>query len=114
MYKQVIVVRTDIKMSKGKIASQTAHAAVDASHKADKKTLDAWKKEGQKKVILKVNSETDLIVLVEKCQKMKIKYSLISDAGRTEVEPGTITALGIGPDTEEKINKVTGSLPLLK
>ena len=114
MYKQVIVIRSDLKMSKGKVAAQASHAAVDSSHKADKKILAAWKKEGQKKVILKVSSETDLLVLVEKCQKLKINYSLISDAGRTEVEPGTITALGIGPDTEEKINKVTGSLPLLK
>ncbi len=113
MYKQVIVVRNDIKMSKGKMAAQSSHAAVDASHKVDKKILDAWKKEGQKKVILKVKSEGELLELAEKCKKMKLVHSLITDAGRTELEPGTITALGIGPDTEEKINKVTGSLKLM-
>jgi PTH2 family peptidyl-tRNA hydrolase len=114
MYKQVIVVRTDLKMSKGKLAAQSSHAAVDASHKADKKTLDAWKKEGQKKVVLKVKSEEELLLLKEKCNKLKIACSLIADGGHTELESGTITALGIGPDTEEKINKVTGSLPLMK
>ena len=114
MYKQVIVVRTDIKMSKGKVAAQCAHAAVDAAHKADKKIMDTWKKEGQKKIIVKARSEAELIGLKEKCKKLKISSSLIADAGRTELVPGTLTALGIGPDEEEKINKVTGSLPLLK
>lgn len=113
-YKQVIVIRSDLKMSKGKVAAQASHAAVDASHKADKKILTEWKKEGQKKVILKVKSEAELLALEEKCKKLKLVCSLISDAGRTELEPGTITALGIGPDSEEKINKVTGSLPLMK
>lgn len=101
-------------MSKGKTAAQSSHAAVDASHKADKRILAEWKKEGQKKVVLKVKSEKELLELKEKCDKLKIVSSLISDAGRTELEPGTLTALGIGPDSEEKINKITGSLPLLK
>ncbi len=113
MYKQAIVVRTDIKMSRGKTAAQVSHAAVDASHKAEKKVLTEWKKEGQKKVILKVKSEKDLVELAGKCEKLGINFSLISDAGRTELVPGTLTALGIGPDKEEVINKVTGSLGLL-
>ncbi|HLC67284.1 MAG TPA: peptidyl-tRNA hydrolase Pth2 [archaeon] len=113
MYKQVIVIRTDIKMSKGKVAAQASHAAVDAVQKSDKKIIDAWKKEGQKKIIVKAKSETELVELKEKCKKLGIKSSLIADAGKTELVPGTLTALGIGPDTEEKINKVTGSLKLL-
>jgi len=114
MYKQVIAVRTDIKMSKGKLAAQCSHAAVDAAQKADAKIIAAWKKEGQKKVIVKVKSEAELVELKERCKKLKITSSLIADAGRTELVPGTLTALGVGPDTEERVNKVTGSLPLLK
>lgn len=114
MYKQVIVVRTDLKMSKGKTAAQASHAAVDVLDKVDGKIISFWKKNGQKKVVLKVGSEDALIELKEKCSKFKIPCSLIKDAGRTEIEQGTITALAIGPDTEERVNKVTGSLPLLK
>ena len=114
MYKQVIVVRTDIKMCRGKMAAQTSHAAVDVLDKVDKRIISGWKKEGQKKVVLKARDEKELIELAEKCKKMRLPCSLISDAGHTELEGGTITALGIGPDTEEKINRITGSLPLLK
>ena len=114
MYKQIIVVRSDLKMSKGKLAAQVSHAAVDSAHNVERKIIFAWRKEGQKKVVLKAKNETELIELKEKCEKLKIQCSLITDAGHTELKPGTITALGIGPDDEDKINKVTGSLPLLK
>ena len=113
MYKQVIVVRSDLKMSKGKLAAQVSHAAVDASHNVDNKVVSKWRSEGQKKVVLKAKNEEELLGLKEKCSKLKIKCSLIKDAGRTELDPGTITALGIGPDEEDRINKVTGSLKLL-
>lgn len=114
MYKQVIIVRNDLKMSRGKTAAQVSHAAVDSAHNAERKIISLWRKEGQKKVVLKAKSENELLALKEKCQKLGLQCSLITDAGHTELEPGTITALGIGPDEEEKINKVTGSLPLLK
>lgn len=114
VYKQVIVVRSDLKMSKGKLAAQVAHASLSATDKIDKKVLSAWKKEGQKKVILKVRGETELFELKAKCDSLKIPCSLTVDAGLTELAPGTATVLGIGPGRGEKINKVTGSLPLLK
>lgn len=113
MYKQAIIINSDIKISKGKAAAQSAHAAVSALHEADESVIKKWKKEGQKKVIVKAPLE-QLINAREKCKKLKIAHSLISDAGRTELDPGTITALGIGPAEEEKINKVTGSMKLLK
>ena len=113
MYKQAIVIRSDLKMGKGKMAAQAAHASVEAISKADEKNLEAWKKTGQKKVVLKVGSEKDLITLKEKCKKEKIPCALISDAGHTQLEPGTTTALGIGPDKEEKIDKITGKLKLM-
>jgi PTH2 family peptidyl-tRNA hydrolase len=112
MYKQVIVIRDDLKLSTGKLCSQAAHASISAAIRS--KHFKKWEKEGQKKVVLKAASADDLIELHKKCDKLKISHALISDAGRTEISTGTITALGIGPDKEERINKVTGSLPLLK
>lgn len=114
MYKQVIVIRSDLKMSKGKVAAQSAHATVSALDKADKKITSVWKREGQKKIVIKVKGEKELLEIANKAKNLKLPYSVISDAGLTELVPGTLTALAIGPDKEEKINKVTGSLPLLK
>ncbi len=111
--KQMIIVRTDLKMSKGKLAVQASHAAVAAAQKADKKIISSWTRGGQKKVAVKVKTEKELLSLQDKCRKLKINHYLVCDAGLTELKPGTATALAIGPDKEEKVNKVTGSLPLL-
>lgn len=113
MYKQVIVVNSDIKLSKGKTAAQCAHAAVSALHKADSKTTNKWKDDGQKKIVVKASLE-QIFSAQEKCKKLKLPNAIIRDAGRTEVAEGTVTALGIGPESEEKIDKVTGSMKLLK
>jgi PTH2 family peptidyl-tRNA hydrolase len=113
MYKQVIVIRSDIKMSKGKIAAQAAHASLSSAKKCSKKILKAWENEGQKKVVLSAGME-ELSQLKDRCKKLGIPFALIIDAGMTELSAGSITALGIGPEKEDKINKVTGSLPLLK
>lgn len=114
MYKQVIVVRNDIEMSAAKLAVQVAHASVESALKAPKKIFASWKKEGAKKIVLTVKGEKDLRELENKCKQLNLPCTLISDAGLTELKKGTITCLGIGPDKEKKINKVTGSLPLMK
>ena len=113
MYKQVIVIRSDLKILRGKTAAQAAHASLAAAEKADKKTAAAWKKEGQKKVVLKVQSLEDMIKIKKECERAKIVSALITDAGHTELEQGTVTALGIGPELEEKIDKITGRLKML-
>lgn len=110
----MIVIRADLKMSKGKTSAQCCHAAVSVLDKTDKKVLAAWKREGQKKIIVKAKNEQQLYELKATCDKLKLPNYLIVDAGLTELAPGTPTALGIGPEKEEKINKATGSLPLLK
>ena len=111
--KQAIVVRTDLKMNKGKIASQCAHASVLALRKSGKTKSDAWLKQGMKKVVLKVKTENDLLKIYKKAKKEKIVCALITDAGLTQVSPGTLTAVGLGPDTDKKIDKITGKLKLM-
>ena len=115
-YKQVIVVRVDLGMSKGKVAAQVGHAAVSAAENARLNHADwwkAWMDEGQCKVVVKVQSEDELLELERKARELKLPCALISDRGLTEVPPGTITCLGIGPAPSSEVDKVTGSLPLL-
>ncbi|MEM0373257.1 MAG: peptidyl-tRNA hydrolase Pth2 [Sulfolobales archaeon] len=114
--KQVIVIRSDLKISIGKIAVQVAHAAVSASEKAKKEEYnwwEKWMKSGQKKIVLKVSSEEELVELYNKSLSARLPVVLIYDAGLTELPPNTLTCLGIGPAPSNLIDKVTGHLPLL-
>ena len=115
-YKQVLVVRMDLKMSRGKISVQIAHAAVSAAEEARKHSLVSWRGwlwEGQKKVAVKVSSEEELLALRDKAIKAGLPVHLIRDRGLTELPPGTTTALGIGPARTETVDKISGDLPLL-
>lgn len=109
--KQAIVVRTDLKMSKGKIASQVSHASLAAFFESKKP--EEWIKTGMKKIVLKVSSEEELINLYKKAKKEKLPCELISDRGLTQVKAGSITVLGIGPAEDKRIDKITGKLKLL-
>jgi len=111
--KQVILVREDLKLPKGKLAVQVAHASLDVASKSDKKIVEKWKKQGAKKVVLKVADEKEFFKYMSMLENDGIKVALIKDAGHTVVEPGTITCLGVGPDLEEKIDKVTGKLKMV-
>jgi len=115
-YKQVIAFRSDLRLSKGKIAAQAGHAAVSAGEEARKYHREWWKawvEEGQCKVAVKVKSEKDLLRLEKQTKELALPCALIIDRGLTEVPPGTVTCLGIGPAPVEKIDKITGVLPLL-
>jgi PTH2 family peptidyl-tRNA hydrolase len=112
MYKQVLVVRKDLKIGVGKIAAHCAHASLDAAFSADEKVVDEWRKEGAKKIVVKVNSLKEIQELQKKLKKEKIVNVLIKDAGLTQLKKGTATVLGIGPDKERKIDKITGKLKL--
>ena len=111
--KQVILVRADLKLPKGKMASQCAHAAVEAAFNSDKKKVASWRKEGAKKVVLKVSDEKELLKYMQLAKDNGLKTALITDAGKTVIAPGTKTCVGIGPDSEEKIDEVTGKLKMV-
>tara|TARA_Y100000310_G_scaffold128407_1_gene127597 strand:+ start:11666 stop:12010 length:345 start_codon:yes stop_codon:yes gene_type:complete len=112
-YKQVILVREDLKLPKGKLAVQVAHASLDAASKSDKEAVEKWKNQGGKKIVLKVANEKELFKYMSMLENEGIKVTLIKDAGHTVIEPGTITCLGVGPDSEDKIDKVTGKLKMV-
>jgi PTH2 family peptidyl-tRNA hydrolase len=115
-YKQVIAVRTDLGMSRGKMAVQVAHGSLSASENARVSQQDVWRawyREGQKKVAVKVSSEEELLELRRQAINHRLPHALIRDAGMTELPPGTITVLGIGPARAEVMDKVTGDLKLL-
>ncbi|MEM0242887.1 MAG: peptidyl-tRNA hydrolase Pth2 [Candidatus Aenigmatarchaeota archaeon] len=111
--KQVIVIRNDLEMGKGKMVAQACHASIEAYKKAPLYFKILWKFFGNKKVVLKVNSLDELIEVFKKTKEMKLPYALIRDAGKTQLKEGTITCIAIGPYYSEKIDKVTGNLKLL-
>ncbi len=116
-YKMVIVMRTDLEMSLGKIVAQACHAAVacsESSKRTQTKHWRRWRDEGGKKVALEAESFEELEELAVEAEKLDLIYELIQDAGHTEVPPGTTTCIGIGPNQSQFIDKVTGYLPLLK
>lgn len=110
--KQAIIIRADLGMGKGKIAAQSAHASVEAMGKTDNETVAEWKMQGMKKVVLKVQSEKELLELFM-AAKRELPSALIKDAGLTQIESGSATAVGIGPAEENKVNKFTKELKLL-
>lgn len=113
MYKQAIIVRTDLKLSKGKLATQVAHASVESVHKSTPNTIKEWRKEGMKKLVFKITNLEELYQLKSEAELNNLVTATIKDAGHTEVKPGTTTCLAIGPANEQEIDKVTGKLKLL-
>jgi len=112
-YKQAIIVRQDLKMPKGKLAAQVAHASVEATMASDKDIVEKWRESGSKKVILKIKELEELRKLFMLGKSKRIPTALIKDAGNTFFSSPTITCLGLGPSTEEEIDSITKSLSLL-
>ncbi|KAG2154530.1 peptidyl-tRNA hydrolase PTH2-domain-containing protein [Suillus clintonianus] len=112
--KLVLVVRTDLKMTSGKIAAQ--HATL-ACYKALSRTNPAlvqhWERIGQAKIALKCSSEDELLELEAVAKSLNLCARSILDAGRTQIAAGSRTVLGIGPAPIDLINQVTGHLRLL-
>ncbi len=115
-YKMVIITRKDLKLSLGKLAAQVAHAAVECAlltKKNKSRWFNKWMNEGAKKAVLKTDNLDDFYSLKKLADSLNISNSLISDAGHTEIQAGTITVLGVGPAPNNLIDKITGHLPLL-
>jgi PTH2 family peptidyl-tRNA hydrolase len=115
-YKQVIVIRTDLKMGKGKLAAQAGHAAVSAAEDARKRHRawwEAWLFEGQRKIAVKVEDEKELVELEDAAKDLGLPNALIVDRGLTQIPEGTVTCLGIGPAPAGLVDRLTGKLKLL-
>jgi PTH2 family peptidyl-tRNA hydrolase len=110
--KQAIVARTDIGMGTGKLAAQVAHASLSAYEDADDRGRKRWKGEGQKKVVLKGESESQLFELADVAEREGLAHAIVRDAGHTQLDPGTVTALAVGPGPDEAVDRVTGELSL--
>ena len=114
--KQVMVVRTDLDMGRGKAAAQVAHASLMSYfevERADKKIAKEWLDSGEKKIVLKVSDEEALVKLYNAFKYKGVPCALVSDAGLTEIPPGSKTALGIGPWRSAEIDQFTKGLKLL-
>src|SRR3989338_4049069 len=105
-YKQLILVRNDLKLPKGKLAAQAAHASVEAVLRADKDDVKTWRSEGMAKIVLKVADEKELLRQLQRAKDEGITTALVTDAGHTVVEPGTRTCGAIGPAEAEKLDEL--------
>ncbi|KAI1381488.1 PTH2-domain-containing protein [Hypoxylon crocopeplum] len=122
--KLVLVVRADLGMTKGKIAAQCSHATL-ACYKtlsraaqrnpssAEARLLQRWERRGQAKIAVQIKSEDELLELMGKARSLGITAEVIQDAGRTQIDPGSLTVLGVGPAPKSLVDRVTGGLKLL-
>lgn len=108
--KQVILVRDDIEMSRGKAVAQGSHVSVLATREAEESVVNEWIDNGGKKITLKVSSEEELLDIISKASGLPT--AKIRDLGYTELDANTLTAGAIGPAEEDEIDDYTGDLPL--
>ncbi|KAI2625555.1 PTH2-domain-containing protein [Xylaria nigripes] len=122
--KLVLVVRTDLGMTKGKIAAQCSHATLACyktlskgasrePNSAEAKILKRWERLGQAKIAVQVKSQDEMLTLMAKARSLGITAEVIQDAGRTQIDPGSLTVLGVGPAPKSLVDQVTGGLKLL-
>jgi PTH2 family peptidyl-tRNA hydrolase len=111
--KFVVVVRKDLGMGVGKIAGQVGHACSSVVWENPDYVANWFRYGNQKKAILKVQSESELIEIIKKAQAYGIVTTVIRDAGKTQIEPNTMTCCGFGPDSSSKLDRLSGHLKLL-
>jgi peptidyl-tRNA hydrolase, PTH2 family len=144
--KLVLVVRTDLGMTKGlwpwlpvcflvhrrrltftlagKIAAQCSHATLACykrlarearrnPNSADARILRMWEHMGQAKIAVQVKSQDEMMQLMAVARSLDVISEVISDAGKTQIEAGSLTVLGVGPAPKSLVNQVTGNLKLL-
>ncbi|KAB5585338.1 peptidyl-tRNA hydrolase PTH2-domain-containing protein [Coniochaeta sp. 2T2.1] len=122
--KLVLVVRTDLGMTKGKIAAQCGHATLacykslmsEAQKKPNgqaAKLLKRWEQRGQAKIAVQTKSQDEMLELMGKARSLGVTAEVIADAGRTQIESGSLTVLGVGPAPKSVVDGITGHLKLL-
>lgn len=130
--KQVIIVRKDLKMRKGKMIAQGAHASLAVLLRGGTiqnisvyprknnyvipltPEMEQWLEGRFTKICVGVDSEDELLTIYDKAKMAKLPCSLIQDAGLTEFDGvPTYTAVAIGPAKNNAIDKITGDLKLL-
>lgn len=110
----VIVIRRDLKLPKGKLAVQAAHAATSLTMKTKSSPeFKEWISMGQKKVCVWAEDERDLLRIKREAEDRGFPTVLIKDAGRTVVAAGTTTCIGIGPADDDDLEPLTGALKLV-
>jgi len=123
--KQVIVIRKDLNMRKGKMVAQGAHASMATLTKYMTKNdrgwwafyptneMEDWLNNSFTKICVSVNSEQELLEIYNKALKIGLPCSVIRDNGKTEFREPTYTAVAVGPAEVSMVDEITGSLPLL-
>ncbi|KAE8732614.1 mitogen-activated protein kinase kinase kinase 1-like [Hibiscus syriacus] len=114
--KMVFVVRQDLKMKSGKIASQCAHAATgmyaELMH-SDRSLLRQWEDCGQPKIVVTCRNQQEMNKLREAAENIGLPTYVVADAGRTQVSAGSKTVLAVGPGPKVAVDSVTGKLYFL-
>ena len=110
--KQTVAARADLGMGEGKLAAQVAHASLLAYEDAPDRDASAWKGEGQTKVVVQVDGEAALFETADAAERAGLPHAVVRDAGRTQLDPETATAVAVGPAGDDAVDRVTGDLPL--
>lgn len=124
-HKQVLVVRKDLNMRKGKIGAQCAHASLGVilnkmkvfsngdRHLIKDDRINPWINNSFTKICVSVNSEEELLEIHQKAKEAGLLTCLITDNGQTEFNGvKTNTVVAVGPDLIEKVDQITKHLPL--
>ncbi len=112
--KQIIIVNESLKLPRGKLAAQVAHAALAAFLEASDEARRLWLADGMPKVVLKGETADEIVRFEEAAKRRGIPAYLVTDAGRTVLPAGTITCVGLGPASEEELDQLTGELKLVR
>lgn len=114
--KLALVVRSDLRLTKGKAAAQCAHAAIicyEQAARSQPELLRLWLASGQPKIVLRVEGLDGLEALQDAARTAGLVVGCVRDAGRTQVAAGTVTVLGVGPSYEDQVDAVVSHLKLL-
>ena len=112
--KQIIIVNDALALPRGKLAAQVAHASLASFLSANPLQQKDWLDSGMPKIVLSAESEQQIMEYYRQAKDHGLPAELVKDAGKTVVQAGAITCLGIGPSKRNDIDRITGHLKLVK